>query len=359
MADQDAYRELTGRFGYADSPQLRRVLEYLISPIQAKLYARLPATPEELSKEFGLPVDQVNRELDDGFKKGLIFPRNFQTREGYRFARHMVQLHDATQSILTMDPVAHRKLFEVWEDFCRNGGYDRDYGLSYLQHPAPRSRVVPAYRTIKDNPNLMPEEDVRTLMKAQKLIAQVTCSCRKRALAVGRECTHSVPENCFLFNRGAEYAAARGSGRILSYDEAMAIIDQTEEDGLVHSWPNSRVLQVGTLCSCCDDCCVEWERLTKNGVSIARRWVKSRYLATVDPQKCNGCQVCVDRCKFDAVEMVKAPGSKKLKAQMDPEKCFGCGVCVIKCEPAAITMECVRPPEHIPAAPVASAAQQA
>ncbi|MBI3954167.1 MAG: 4Fe-4S binding protein [Chloroflexi bacterium] len=352
---EEAYRELAGRFGYADSPQLRRVLEYLINPLQARLFARLPAAPEELAQQFGLPVEQVKRELDDGFLKGLLFPRNFQTRESYRFARNMVQLHDATQSILKMDPAANRELFQVWEDFCRNGGYDRDYALTYLQHPQPRSRIVPAYLAIKDNPNLLPDEDIRMLLKAQRLIAVVSCSCRKRALAMGRECEKSVDGNCFLFGRGAEYALSRDSGRALSYEETLKIIEQNEEDGLIHSWPNSRVLQVGTLCSCCYDCCVDWERLTKNGVDIGRRWAKSRYQATVDLEKCDGCQICVERCQFDAVEMVKVPGSKKLKAEVDAEKCFGCGVCFLKCEPQAIAMDCVRPPEHIPAVQAAPA----
>jgi Fe-S-cluster-containing hydrogenase component 2 len=43
------------------------------------------------------------------------------------------------------------------------------------------------------------------------------------------------------------------------------------------------------------------------------------------------------------------PGSKKLKAQVIKEKCMGCGLCVIKCAQKALTLELVRPPEHIPA----------
>ena len=82
-------------------------------------------------------------------------------------------------------------------------------------------------------------------------------------------------------------------------------------------------------------------------------WEKSRYEAYVIPDDCDGCQVCVDRCLFDAIEMERAEGSKKYKAVVDAEKCFGCGVCVIGCEPDALKMKLVRPPEHIPAAPQA------
>ncbi|MDY6893365.1 MAG: ion transporter, partial [Chloroflexota bacterium] len=40
----------------------------------------------------------ISRELNDLYDKGVVFPRNFQTREGYRFARNVMQLHDASQS---------------------------------------------------------------------------------------------------------------------------------------------------------------------------------------------------------------------------------------------------------------------
>ena len=46
--------------------------------------------------------------------------------------------------------------------------------------------------------------------------------------------------------------------------------------------------------------------------------------------------------------MQPVPGSKKLKAAINNEHCLGCGVCVITCPKNALTLELVRPPEHIP-----------
>ena len=76
--------------------------------------------------------------------------------------------------------------------------------------------------------------------------------------------------------------------------------------------------------------------------TIGRTLKKSRFRAEIDPEACTGCQDCVERCFFDAIEMKKHPPEKKLKATVDPEKCFGCGLCAVVCDPGAITMKLAR-----------------
>ena len=126
-------------------------------------------------------------------------------------------------------------------------------------------------------------------------------------------------------------------------------MDEIEQDGLVHQWRNDRALSGYTvLCNCCVDCCMIWHPVNTHQADIGKVWEKSRFQAESDHELCSGCQTCVERCMFDAIEMTRVAGSKKLKAQVDPEKCFGCGVCVLKCEPLALKMKTVRPPEHIP-----------
>ncbi len=130
----------------------------------------------------------------------------------------------------------------------------------------------------------------------------------------------------------------------------MKLVDEIEEDGLVHNWRNDRAMSMTVFCSCCIDCCMIWHPMDTRQGDIGKYWAKSRFQAQVDEELCSGCQTCIDRCMFGAIEMEKVPGSKKLKAVVDPEKCFGCGVCVLKCKKAVLSMKIVRPPEHIPEA---------
>ena len=67
----------------------------------------------------------------------------------------------------------------------------------------------------------------------------------------------------------------------------------------------------------------------------------------VDQETCVGCQDCVERCIFNAIDMVKVPGSKKLKVSIIAENCKGCGICVVGCKEKALKLEIVRPKEYI------------
>ncbi len=55
--------------------------------------------------------------------------------------------------------------------------------------------------------------------------------------------------------------------------------------------------------------------------------------AKVDPDKCTGCESCVDACPSEAISM------QGEKAVVDAEKCVDCGVCVDGCPVEAISME--------------------
>jgi Na+-translocating ferredoxin:NAD+ oxidoreductase RNF subunit RnfB len=131
--------------------------------------------------------------------------------------------------------------------------------------------------------------------------------------------------------------------------EAMAIIEECEDRGMLNIPPNNTMSEM--FCMCCSCCCEIVYPFNHYGdpATNEANLSPSRYRATIETEACSGCQTCVERCPFNAIEMKAVPGSKKLKATLIDEKCQGCGLCVIKCPTSAITLELVRPPEHIPA----------
>ena len=352
MSTKDAYEILMERLEYPGSSRLRAIMENVMTPEEAQMVVELPGSPEGVAQKTGFSVDKVRASLDELYFRGVIFPRgDFDKRDHYRFARSMGQFHDATMATKQRDVVKDREFYQKWYDFVINEWYPAR-GKVQAQAERPRARIVPAYQSIKDLPDVLPCENFPELLKTQRLIAVVPCSCRYCTTSVGKHCAHTSEEerwNCIQFDRGAEYAIARGTGKKLSPDEALELADKIEEDGLIHIWRNDASMTGMNLsCQCCRDCCMTYAPMDIVGESIGKVWAKSRYQTYVNTEDCNGCQTCIDRCQFDAIDMVRPEGSKKFKAVVDPEKCYGCGVCAVTCEPSAMKMMVARPPEHIP-----------
>lgn len=66
---------------------------------------------------------------------------------------------------------------------------------------------------------------------------------------------------------------------------------------------------------------------------------------TFHTDKCSACQICVEICSFDCIEVSKP----KFKGDIDvfaklenSEKCVGCGLCELYCPIHVITMEVPR-----------------
>jgi MinD superfamily P-loop ATPase len=60
--------------------------------------------------------------------------------------------------------------------------------------------------------------------------------------------------------------------------------------------------------------------------------VASKYIASVNLEKCVTCGKCVSRCQF------KARWMENGEVTYDEKRCFGCGVCVSTCPTSAIVL---------------------
>jgi len=359
VAEQsDPHVLLAERHGFGASESYLRVLRFLMTLEQAELVTLLPGSPEDVADKAGLDVETARRELETLHRKGVVVPKDFKNPDSYMFCKYAERLWEVSESLLGMDLYSedeYAELFRIWEEWKKTDYADMtaERWLNLKKMGINGLRIVPAYRSILDSPEVLPHEDVREMVRVQPLVTVVSCSCRKHKKMIGDPCRKSDADaNCLQFAKSAEYSLSRGHGRRISVDEAMAILDRNEEDGLVHQWMNHAKVEAAqpyALCSCCRCCCTVWHAADIRNVPNDAVFARSRYEARVDADACIGCDLCVDRCQFDAIEMQPVEGSTLPKAVVDPQKCWGCGVCTLVCEPGALRMHLVRPPEHIPA----------
>ena len=315
---------------HPDSEFIPKILKSMISDAQADLLVALPGTAEEMAEKTGRPVAEIASDLADMFRKGLAFKKPKGGTILWRAPAHLVQFHDAT----LVWPEATEDFYGLWRQYMEKEWPVLAQGLSAMM-PRPFTRVIPVNRTIDTGKaQVLAPDSVRELIMGARRIAVTPCTCR---LSMGK-CDAPV-EVCLQINRGADYTVERGSGKELSREEALAVLDQAQEAGLVHVTMNKA--DAGHfICNCCGCCCQAFSLLRTDGPQMCD---PSRFRPRVDADLCTACGTCEDRCWFDAIAVGDAGA-----AVVDADACLGCGQCAVGCPESAIAMEAVREPDFIP-----------
>ena len=348
MADNKIYEKVAQTFEHPGSPNLIKYLKVLFTPEEGMLLLEFvePATCAQVAKRLNMDEKALSKRLAEFKRRRLLFHKNDQ----YLF--HMAMHGFFARIAKAKKEDIPEGFWKAWDDFMpevedqmirRSITVAKEVPVSGIM-----TRIVPAWLAIASNPkikakDILPEEDIHAMIRekgSREVIAVSDCDCRVRH----HKCDKPVL-NCFEFGKYAEFNLNQSSSlKVVSVDEAIAISDEAERAGLLKSggvMPNG-----GVLCHCCDCCCNVMGATIRHGVVHQLR-NPSRYRASVVSDDCIGCQTCVERCFFGAIEMVKVPGSKKLKASVNEEKCMGCGLCVLGCEQKALVFDLVKPPEYL------------
>jgi len=329
MTTNDPFQALAARLEFPDSSTLSEVLALLVTAEEAEWLLALPATPSSLADRFGLTETSISRALHDLYMRGLVIIQKTSV-DGpiYQFPG-IGQLMDHVLFDDRYDALGEPFL-DLWRDlynkeFVRGAPQDADWGF----------RVIPVETSIEPASSILPYEQAGKLIQSARRIAVQSCPCRKRE----RRC-HNPLEMCISLNDFADYILYRELGRELTVDEALALLQEAEERGLIHEVDN--IDQAHVICNCCSCCCVLFRGVVHHGLRSAI--VKSRFRAQVSAELCTDCGLCLERCHFGA--LVPANGV----VTVDAAECYGCGSCATVCPSHAITLREVREPSHIPLA---------
>jgi NAD-dependent dihydropyrimidine dehydrogenase PreA subunit len=342
MEQNKIYPELSAKLGVPNSERFEKILNAMFTPGEALICSELfdPATCQELASKLNIEEKKLSKTLDSLIDRGILTRGKTQ----YAFHKSLIAFHhDAVADTAphTGPNAISQKVKELWSDFFRN-----EWSYMFLEHTEKMVQTTgrnlpiwPAIGALERSPNIRPEDilpEENWRLRIEKATNRIVgpCGCR----VVWGICDYPLMTcfSCFDRPRGEYYI--NQPGRLLkevTLAETLDIVREAEEAGLVH-WGD---------CYCCNCCCENLFPITRS-----KRYdlmTPNRFLAVVNEDKCKGCQDCMERCPFEAVEMRPSKTSKKLKAYISAEKCKGCGLCIVGCEYNAITYEIVRPPEYI------------
>ena len=168
----------------------------------------------------------------------------------------------------------------------------------------------------------------RIIEEGQSFLAN-DCICKKEKELVGKPCAKPL-QVCLAVAPLPGVFDDHPRGRVLSRQGAYALLQQSEEAGLVHLTAN---LQNGNfyICNCCGCCCGVLRAITVLGIP-AKQVVNAHYHAVIDVDTCTACGICRERCQVGAV------AEEGEAYRIVSARCIGCGLCVSTCAAEAIRL---------------------
>ncbi|MFZ5572385.1 MAG: ATP-binding protein [Thermodesulfobacteriota bacterium] len=152
-----------------------------------------------------------------------------------------------------------------------------------------------------------------------------TCEPVKSCIAVGKQLATFWLDHC------QKYHAER-----ITQEEALEVIRRFRQQGHVTQafFKVATGGSTGVICNCCPDCCVSLKatRYTRKIDSRLAMNAPSGYSIRHDAGKCDLCGTCREVCHFAAIDI--ADGVRRY----DPSECMGCELCVEQCPRNALEL---------------------
>jgi len=314
---------LPGGFPKTEDGLEIRILKRLFTPEEAELAQHLrwkfePASV--IAKRAGIGEKEAEEALKKMSRRGLIFSIETPDRPPvFMAAQFVVGIWEYHVKDLDI---------ELIKDMERYIPYLAKDAFDYV----PQLRVVPVKKSIRAETRILPYENVEELVREQKKILVAPCICRMEHKIKGKWCGRMV-ETCLIFGWAADYYERNGLGRKITLEETLDILKRAEEEALVLQPSNSE--KIVNICCCCGDCCQVLLHIKRHPAPAFM--VSSPFIASADPDICEGCGTCVERCQMDAITL------EDEKVKLDKTRCIGCGLCVSTCPSGALKLE--RKPE--------------
>jgi Pyruvate/2-oxoacid:ferredoxin oxidoreductase delta subunit len=248
------------------------------------------------------------------------------TEENKEFGNLFKKLDEDLNQMFQKDYDNFLKMWKKMPAIDRTVPYIKNQNGDYIEIVLDKEVEVPIEKII-------PTQNIDDIIKKFDDIAVGQCFCRQREEIIGHPCKQiELIDSCFTLGKSARHTSKHGFSRLVSREEALAILKKCREAGLVHKayhLASDINKEEVAICNCCGDgCCPN----SLKGAYIPQNNASS-FIAEINPELCTGCGTCVEKCHNAIIEL-----NGDNVAEREEKFCIGCGVCAYFCPENAISL---------------------
>ena len=338
---------------------LKKILKYYLDEEEVLFIGKAFKTKkslnmEQLVKKTKKEEKEIERICENLAQKGFIF--NQPSSTGIMVYRLLPLVVIGAFEYTFMRDIPNEKKEELaelakWYETLMTelrdaiqGAYDNFLPIFKSQPPVDRTvpiydnvggEEIPIEHVVEDvGEKIMPAKTVKEIIEKFEDIAVGNCFCRNYQKMLGHECEMNAPmEVCFTFGKSARHVVNQGFARAIDKEEALKLLKQAEDAGLVHKAFHNKsniMKEENSICNCCRDCCDTFMLWKKGATPMVN---STNFMSKVNIDGCTGCGTCEENCPVGAIVV----GDEDV-AIVDENICIGCGVCAHFCPENTISL---------------------
>ncbi len=299
----------------SDDPEywgLRTICTDEMADIALKMKVRAHYTLEEMVKLTGIGKEKLEPLLEEMAHRGLLefdygdhYTDEGPVKDAPKIKRYQLPMFVPGSAEFTNMLKEQIDEFPELAQFFERMTFLPLVGITEMVPPGGAGigmHVIPVEKAISmENKTLDIEHISHWLKKYEGHLGVGICSCRYGRAKLGEGCGDSYEDWCIGVGDMADYCRETGKGHDITYEEAMEILKNAEDNGFVHQITNiDGEDKIFAICNCNVNIC---NALRTSQLFNTPNLSRSAYTAKVDPKNCVACGKCVEYCPAGAVRL--------------------------------------------------------